>query len=123
MVGADRGGGYQPYLGCCEECGIAACACAHYQGVGIPDSVCVDLCGRQKDEFCLRKPSFEEGNVAVGYYSHLWTQAISDSISMNRKKAMNSDRIPQNQIGLCGMRLMAKKLDICTATAKQNEDA
>ncbi len=47
---------------------------------------------------------------------------MSDSISMNRNRAMNSDNKPQNHIGLCGILLIAKKLDIWTDTAKQKED-
>lgn len=48
---------------------------------------------------------------------------MSDSISIKRKSAIKSDNSPQNHIGLWGILLIAKKLDICTDTAKQNVDA
>ena len=47
---------------------------------------------------------------------------MSDSMSMNMNKAMKSDNNPQNHTGLCGILLIAKKLDIWTDTAKQKED-
>ena len=121
MVGPYGCGGHESYFRVLQKMAVASCAGTHYESIGILYHLRVDFGSREQNEFGSGYSSLKKGDITVCNYLHR-DYAISDSMSINRKNAMKRERRPQNHMGLCGILRMAKKLEIWTETAKQNDE-